>query len=118
MRNPKLPLELNKTHETINILGHGRKRRQIDGLNTTEFTKFKENIEYTVLMPGELGQDVKFSDTTEHCKNFVMISGLLAGLLALSTIITCGLASKLQYNGKRMLDDYGTKGYAGRAIVQ
>lgn len=68
-------------------------------------------------MPGELSADLKFTDTTEHCKNFVLISGLLAGLLALSTIITCGLASKLQYHSKKTLDDFG-KGYSGRAIVQ
>lgn len=38
-------------------------------------------------MPGEFNKEMKFYDSAEQCKNFVMISGLLAGLLALSTII-------------------------------
>jgi hypothetical protein len=66
--------------------GHGRRRRAEDR-NSTEYTKFKENLEYTVIMPGEYESAVKFDDSVEGCKSFVMISGLLAGLLALSTII-------------------------------
>jgi hypothetical protein len=38
-------------------------------------------------MPGEFANDIKFNESPEQCRNFVMISGLLAGLLALSTII-------------------------------
>lgn len=53
--------------------------------NATEYTRFKENIEYTVIMPGDFDQ-MKGSDT-DQCKNFVLISGLLAMLLALSTIL-------------------------------
>ncbi|CAO1307459.1 unnamed protein product [Diamesa serratosioi] len=98
--------------------GHGRKRREIEDRNATEYTKFKENLEYTVIMPGEFNKDMKFYDSAEQCKNFVMISGLLAGLLALSTIITCGLASKLQHSGRKSLDDFSSSGYAGRAVVQ
>lgn len=69
--------------------GHGRKRRAIDheDHNATEYTKFKENLQYTVLMPGEMSNEVKFRESSDQCRNFVMISGLLAGLLALSTII-------------------------------
>lgn len=74
--------------ENIFLTGHGRKRRAIEhDKNATEFTKFKENLQYTVLMPGELTNDVKYKDSGDQCRNFVMISGLLAGLLALSTII-------------------------------
>lgn len=54
---------------------------------TTEFTKFKENIEYTVIMPGEYNNNGVPLDTSDQCKNFVLISALLAILLALSTII-------------------------------
>lgn len=73
-----------------NFLGpqHGRKRRAIDhDKNVTEYTKFKENLQYTVLMPGELTRELKYTESADQCRNFVMISGLLAGLLALSTII-------------------------------
>ncbi|CAG9798336.1 unnamed protein product [Chironomus riparius] len=97
---------------------HGKKRRSID-TNTTDYTRFKENLQYTVLMPGEFANgDIKFNESPEQCRNFVMISGLLAGLLALSTIITCGLASKLQTAGRKTLDDFTRSGYAGRAVMQ
>lgn len=72
--------------------GHGRKRRSIadqnDTNNTnsvTEFAKFKENIEYSVMLPGDYDQ-MKYQDT-DQCKNFILISGLLALLLTLSTIL-------------------------------
>jgi hypothetical protein len=71
-------------------LGHGRKRRAIehdDDRNQTDYTRFKENLQYTVLMPGELTNAVDLRDGAESCRNFVMITGLLAGLLALSTFI-------------------------------
>ncbi|CRL00895.1 CLUMA_CG014146, isoform A [Clunio marinus] len=99
--------------------GHGRKRRAIDhNKNATEYTKFKENLQYTVLMPGELSNGVNYNQSSEQCRNFVVISGLLAGLLALSTIITCGLASRLQSSGRKSLDDFANSGYAGRAVTQ
>lgn len=72
--------------------GHGRRRRAIEdhtdknhtnGL--TEFTKFKENIEYAVTLPGEYDQ-MKYQDG-DQCKNFILISGLLASLLTLSTLL-------------------------------
>lgn len=72
--------------------GHGRKRRAIidnTDKNTsnplTEFTKFKENIEYSVMLPGDYDQ-MKYQDG-DQCKNFILISGLLAALLTLSTIL-------------------------------
>lgn len=72
--------------------GHGRKRRaiadQTDKNHTnslTEFTKFKENIEYSVMLPGEYDQ-MKYQDP-DQCKNFILISGLLALLLTMSTIL-------------------------------
>lgn len=79
--------------------GHGRRRRSLadnstnnhsehDHTNSSlvDFTKFKENIEYSVLMPGEFDQLKGFQDP-DQCKNFVLISGLLALLLTLSTIL-------------------------------
>lgn len=72
----------------LSFTGHGRKRRAIEhDKNATEFTKFKENLQYTVLMPGELSNELKYKDSADQCRNFVLMSGLLAGLLALSTII-------------------------------
>lgn len=64
--------------------GHGRRRRHID-TNTTEYTKFKENIEYTVTVPGEY-DDLRYAES-DQCRHFVIISILLAVLLALSTIL-------------------------------
>lgn len=72
--------------------GHGRRKRtpgllpgKNDTNSSTEYTRFKENIEYTVIMPGEFDQ-LKGVDP-DQCKNFVLISGLLAMLLAFSTIL-------------------------------
>lgn len=84
-----------KIHLSLNT-GHGRKRRAIEheDKNVTEYTKFKENLQYTVLMPGELTNEVKYRESGDQCRNFVMISGLLAGLLALSTIIVSYLRNR------------------------
>ncbi|XP_059618623.1 uncharacterized protein LOC132263069 isoform X2 [Phlebotomus argentipes] len=97
--------------------GHGRKRRAISDKNATEFTKFKENIEYTVIMPGDY-ESLK-SNQSDQCRSFLFISALLSFLLALSTVITCVAVFKLQ-NGRKHIEQYmtGHKGYAGRAIVQ
>lgn len=71
--------------------GHGRKRRHLANSNenstnaVTEFAKFKENIEYSVILPGEYDQQ-KYNEH-DPCRNFMMISGLLALLLTLSTIL-------------------------------
>lgn len=86
--------------------GHGRRRRSLAGNSTYEhdhgpdhelehthihnstidYTKFKENIEYSVLLPGEFDHLKGFQDP-DQCKNFVLISGLLALLLTMSTIL-------------------------------
>ncbi|XP_031623724.1 uncharacterized protein LOC116341026 [Contarinia nasturtii] len=104
--------------------GHGRKRRSIaDQSDTnhtngiTEFAKFKENIEYSVMLPGDYDQ-MKYQDS-DQCKNFILISGLLALLLTLSTILSCALVSKIQNVSRKTIDDYvPSKGYAGRAVLQ
>ncbi|XP_055682163.1 uncharacterized protein LOC129789391 isoform X2 [Lutzomyia longipalpis] len=97
--------------------GHGRRRRAIADKNATEFTKFKENIEYTVIMPGDY--ETLKSNQGDQCRSFLFISALLSFLLALSTIITCIAVFKLQ-NGRKHIENYmaSSKGYAGRAIVQ
>lgn len=72
--------------------GHGRrKRREIlpatynssNGLS--EFTKFKQNIEYTVIMPSEY-DDERILDSGQ-CRQFANLSMGLAVLLAFSTVI-------------------------------
>lgn len=68
--------------------GHGKRRRSIADKNATEYTKFKENIEYTVLMPGEFGNGRTQDD---QCRSFLFIAVLLGLLLALSTIIVSKL---------------------------
>lgn len=68
--------------------GHGRRRRDLSNTNTTEYTKFKENIEYTVIMPGDYNS---MEANSEQCKHFVLISMLLAVLLTFSTILVRSL---------------------------
>lgn len=41
-----------KREDHRNSTRTGRKEKDEEGNNTSQFTKFKENIEYTVLMPG------------------------------------------------------------------
>lgn len=72
--------------------GHGRRKRtprftsgHHSENSSIEYTKFKENLEYTVLMPGEFDQ-MRYQDS-EQCKNFILISALLALLLTISTIL-------------------------------
>lgn len=92
--------------------GHGRRKRTPgllpgkndtmdandtnDANSTTEYTRFKENIEYTVIMPGEFDQ-LRGSDP-DQCKNFVLISGLLAMLLAFSTILVTLISHRIHMN--------------------
>ena len=70
--------------------GHGKRKRSIS-TNSTEYTKFKENIEYTVTVPGEYDMKVPmneyFLNSSEQCKHFVLISFLLSFLLAISIIL-------------------------------
>lgn len=78
--------------------GHGRRRRAIADHNKnhtnslTDYTRFKENIEYSVLLPGDYDQ-MKYQDD-DQCKSFILISGLLALLLTLSTILVSTMKPK------------------------
>lgn len=74
-----------------NLSGHGKRRRSIADKNATEYTKFKENIEYTVIMPGEFENGTK----DDQCRSFLLIALLLGLLLALSTVIVSEICSRI-----------------------
>ncbi|XP_075225337.1 uncharacterized protein LOC142326626 [Lycorma delicatula] len=127
--------------------GHGRKRRHLSqqqevfpSTNVSradkQFTKFQENIEYTVLMPGELYHKSTTMEVT--CTTFVTISGVLGCLLLVSASIMCYLACRLQrvitaqrrhsaidqlvrdHSRKHSLisNSVSTSGYTGRPTLQ
>lgn len=92
--------------------GHGRRRRRhinsnytalLSGvtddtdksLNATNFAKFKENIEYTVIMPEDIyhGSPVAAEN---NCGTFLALSGVLGCLLFVAAMILCYLTSRLQ----------------------
>ncbi|XP_050434355.1 uncharacterized protein LOC126841754 isoform X2 [Adelges cooleyi] len=95
--------------------GHGRRRRRhttmttaaatgngtasvpddASGNGTTHFAKFKENIEYTVIMP----EDIYHGAATAvdgGCGTFLAISGVLGCLLFVAAMTLCYLTSRLQ----------------------
>jgi len=89
--------------------GHGRRRKRhadanstalLSGVadrspNATNSAKFKENIEYTVIMPEDIyhGSPV----TSENgCGTFLALSGVLGCLLFVAGLILCYLTSRLQ----------------------
>lgn len=88
--------------------GHGRRRKRhintnstailssaADALNATNFAKFKENIEYTVIMPDDIyhGSPVTAEN---NCGTFLALSGVLGCLLFVAALILCYLTSRLQ----------------------
>lgn len=114
--------------------GHGRKKREIgEVFNQTnsksainQFAKIAENLEYTVLMPGDY---YRKSVAIEHsCNTFLLISAILGSLLLFSAIIMCWLANKLHItllntnvsNNKNLEDlvRYSESSYTGRATTQ
>lgn len=124
--------------------GHGRRRRrdtgdvaevqeitsrELDTSNATQFTKIKENIEYTVLMPGEFYHRTAAMETS--CSTFLVIAAILGCLLFLSAFIMCWLATRLHsalvgaVNNNKSLDqlvresrNFPEKGYTGRPTTQ
>ncbi|XP_055851605.1 uncharacterized protein LOC129915923 [Episyrphus balteatus] len=99
--------------------GHGRKRRALDyqSSNKTEFTRFKENIEYTVIMPGE----IEMTPEQETCRNILVVAGFLGLLLSIAVTFICTLAARLQMEQKIKMNQMGpgyTSGYAARTMVQ
>lgn len=116
--------------------GHGRRRRRHinsngtallhsgggaddDGgdksLNATNFAKFKENIEYTVIMPEDIyhGSPVAAENS---CGTFLALSGVLGCLLFVAAMILCYLTSRLQaaigskYRSQQPQDSFAVAG--------
>nr|XP_050853956.1 uncharacterized protein LOC127065539 [Vespula vulgaris] len=130
--------------------GHGKRRKrnvneEIDGTflpkierliksynDSTPFTKFKENIEYTVMMPDDIYNKVA-SGLEGSCGSFLYVAIGLGALLVLSAFIMCYLASRLHnlsssISQNKSIDDLvrdrarkycdATSGYTGRSTVQ
>ncbi|XP_023934196.1 uncharacterized protein LOC112043141 isoform X4 [Bicyclus anynana] len=87
--------------------GHGRRRRSLPESSssynitssalvadngTTPFTRFKENLEYTVVMPGELFHRTQLEG---NCATSMMVAVALGALLFMSALLMCYLATKL-----------------------
>lgn len=92
--------------------GHGRRRRRhvpgtgngtalqqqtsaVDDRNATNFAKFKENIEYTVIMPEDIYHGAATA-SENNCGTFLALSGVLGCLLFVAAMILCYLTSRLQ----------------------
>ncbi|XP_060849369.1 uncharacterized protein LOC132928595 [Rhopalosiphum padi] len=93
--------------------GHGRRRRRhvpgtgngtalqqqqtsaVDDRNSTNFAKFKENIEYTVIMPEDIYHGAAAA-SENNCGTFLALSGVLGCLLFVAAMILCYLTSRLQ----------------------
>ncbi|KAG8038889.1 hypothetical protein G9C98_003196 [Cotesia typhae] len=96
--------------------GHGKRKRRADGFveemsgngsnepkverliqnynDSTQFTKIKENIEYTVMMPSDL-YDKAALGLEGNCGNFLYVATGLGVLLMFSAFIMCYLISRL-----------------------
>lgn len=93
--------------------GHGRRRKRHvntnstallsavaadaadKALNATNFAKFKENIEYTVIMPEDIYHGSPVT-SENNCGTFLALSGVLGCLLFVAAMILCYLTSRLQ----------------------
>lgn len=125
--------------------GQGRRRRRnaevieiveapdIESLHhynsTTQFTRIKGNLEYTVLMPGEFYH--RTATMENSCSTFLVIAAILGCLLFLSAFIMCWLATRLHTallgaaSNNKNIDElvresnrYSESGYTGRATTQ
>ncbi|XP_044270928.1 uncharacterized protein LOC123015308 [Tribolium madens] len=122
--------------------GHGRKRRDVEAIEapelpsdlqkhnaTIQYTKIKENLEYTVLMPGEFYHRTAAMESS--CSTFLAVAAILGCLLFLSAFVMCWLASRLHsaligtVNTSKNIDElvresrhYSESGYTGRATTQ
>ncbi|KAM0726321.1 hypothetical protein ACS0PU_007505 [Formica fusca] len=100
--------------------------------DSTPYTKFKENIEYTVMMPDELYDKVA-AGLEGSCGNFLYVATGLGALLVLSAFIMCYLASRLHNLSSTMQQSKSidelvrdrtrkycdtTPGYTGRSTMQ
>ncbi|KAI5697182.1 hypothetical protein M8J75_006329 [Diaphorina citri] len=80
--------------QTFTYASHPHVHHHDNHDNDTQYTKFQENIEYTVLMPGDLYR--KTISMESSCSTFLLVSGVLGGLLFISAFLMCYLASRLQ----------------------
>ncbi|KPI97315.1 hypothetical protein RR46_09222 [Papilio xuthus] len=104
--------------------GHGRRRRSLpesarnassealSADNSTPYTRFKENLEYTVVMPGEL-----FHRTPPEasCATSMMLAVALGALLFMSALLMCYLATKLN---STMLKNSNLQSPSGKGFEQ
>ncbi|CAG9561292.1 unnamed protein product [Danaus chrysippus] len=77
--------------------GHGRRRRSLaenetKTISDSQYTRFKENLEYSVVMPGELFHKKSLEAT---CATSMMVAVALGALLFMSALLMCYLATKL-----------------------
>ncbi|KAF9418976.1 hypothetical protein HW555_004303 [Spodoptera exigua] len=107
--------------------GHGRRRRSLaEGSHshnitssalvadnsTTPFTRFKENLEYSVVMPGELFHRTPIEAT---CATSMMVAVALGALLFMSALLMCYLATKLN---STMLKNSSLQSPSGKGFEQ
>ncbi|GBP73982.1 hypothetical protein EVAR_87847_1 [Eumeta japonica] len=84
-------------YEPTGTQGHGRKRRAVPAsgprnvtsaaltaANETGYTRFKENLEYTVIMPGELFHRTQ---SEASCTTSMMVAAALGSLLFMSALL-------------------------------
>ncbi|KAJ8924904.1 hypothetical protein NQ315_001061 [Exocentrus adspersus] len=119
--------------------GHGRRKRNAEIIEiveapelhngTTQYTRIKGNLEYTVLMPGEFYH--RTGNMEGNCSTFLVIAAILGCLLFMSAFIMCWLATRLHSaligaaNDCKNIDElvressrYSESGYTGRATTQ
>ncbi|XP_024083098.1 uncharacterized protein LOC106663019 isoform X2 [Cimex lectularius] len=81
--------------------GHGRRRKREGNMTdsstkdkngTNQYTKFKENIEYTVLMPGDVYSE---PNVEASCQNMLLMSAALGSMLFTAAFLMCYLAARL-----------------------
>ncbi|XP_063535188.1 uncharacterized protein LOC134745143 isoform X1 [Cydia strobilella] len=107
--------------------GHGRRRRSLPDASdihnitsaamvadngTTPFTRFKENLEYTVVMPGELFHRTPLEGT---CATSMMVAAALGALLFMSALLMCYLATRLN---STMLKNNSLQAPSGKSFEQ
>ncbi|CAH2091059.1 unnamed protein product [Euphydryas editha] len=107
--------------------GHGRRKRSLPEAShshnltssslvadngSTQFTRFKENLEYTVVMPGELFHSTPLEAT---CATSMMVAVALGALLFMSALLMCYLATKLNAT---MLKNNNFHGVPGKGFEQ
>ncbi|CAH0584355.1 unnamed protein product [Chrysodeixis includens] len=107
--------------------GHGRRRRSLPEAShnnnitssalvadnsSTPFTRFKENLEYSVVMPGELFHRTPLEAT---CATSMMVAVALGALLFMSALLMCYLATKLN---STMLKNSSLRSPSGKGFEQ